>query len=287
LGLSVVIPVYNEARCIRETILIITKTLEKSEIKDFEIIAVNDGSTDDTTQILNECTLTFRHLEHQHNKGYGASLKTGIKAAQYDIIATTDADGTYPNIDIPKLYAHMKDNDMVVGSRTGKVVHIPWVRKPAKWFINKLANYLTSTKIPDINSGLRLFRKDDCLKFFKILPSGFSFSTTITLAMLTNHMTVKYIPIDYMKRTGKSKIKPIRDTANFIALIVRTILYFNPLKVFVPVSIFLLLASLGIFVYSYLALPKILDATVTTLFIASIQLLAIGMLADLLEKRSK
>ncbi len=290
MGLSVVIPVYNEAGCIRETVATLSGILT-GRIENVEIIVVDDGSTDGTSEILADSETPFRLVRHDVNKGYGASLKTGIRAAVYDLVVTTDADGTYPLEDIPMLYSHMTESedlppDMVVGARTGEHVKIPWVRKPAKWFIGKLANYLTGTKIPDINSGLRLFRKEDAIKFFRILPSGFSFSTTITLAMLTNHMRVKYVPINYMQRTGKSKIRPIRDTLNFVSLIIRTILYFNPLKVFVPVSLLLFAASLGVFVYSALALPRILDATVTTLFIAGLQTLAIGMLADIIEKRS-
>ena len=125
------------------------------------------------------------------------------------------------------------------------------------------------------------------LRLYGILPKGFSFTTTLTLAMLTNDMQVKFIPIDYMKRKGKSKIRPIRDTLNFIQLIIRTVLYFNPLKIFVPISLLLLLLSLGVFFYSALAMDRILDTTVAILFVAALQMISIGMIADIIDKRNR
>jgi glycosyltransferase involved in cell wall biosynthesis len=287
LSLSVIIPVYNEENNIKITITKVHEVLEKSAIKEYEIIAVDDGSTDNTTVVLKESTLNCHLVTHEQNKGYGAALKSGIRKSKYDIIAITDADGTYPIKDIPKLYNRMNDCDMVVGARTGKKVKIPLIRRPAKWLLAKLANYLAETKIPDLNSGLRLFRKVDVYRLWGILPRGFSFTTTLTLAMLTNDMQVKFIPIDYMKRKGKSKIRPIRDTLNFIQLIVRTVLYFNPLKIFVPIALLLFLLSLGVFVYSSFAMDRILDTTVSILFVASIQMLSIGMIADIIDKRNK
>jgi len=256
-------------------------------VGDYEIIVVDDGSTDDTPNILDRCSMEFQWVRHEQNRGYGASLKSGIRKSRYDIIAITDADGTYPVKDIPKLYGEMTDCDMVVGARTGKKAKIPWLRKPAKWFLAKLANYLSETKIPDLNSGLRLFRKDYVMHIFGILPKGFSFTTTLTLAMLTSDMNVKFIPIEYMKRTGKSKIRPIRDTLNFIQLILRTILYFNPMKVFVPIAFFLFFSSFFIFFFSAFALGRILDTTVSILFVAGIHMLSIGMIADIIDRRTK
>jgi glycosyltransferase involved in cell wall biosynthesis len=289
LSVSVIIPVYNDAGSIEKTISQIHRAFKESAVETYEIILVDDGSTDNTAAVLENAkdTLDVRLFVHDQNRGYGAALKTGIRHSSFDTIAITDADGTYPVKDIPKLYKEMGYYDMVVGARTGKDVNIPLVRRPAKWFLRKLANYLTGVKIPDLNSGLRVFRKKDIMTFFGILPRGFSFTTTITLAMLTNDMQIKYIPIDYLKRKGKSKIKPVRDTLNFIQLILRTILYFNPLKIFVPIALFLFLVSAGIFVYSIVALDRILDTTVAILFASSIQMLSIGMIADIIDKRNK
>jgi glycosyltransferase involved in cell wall biosynthesis len=281
-GLSIVIPVYNEENAILDTIQEIDKIMKSTNIV-FEILVVNDGSTDKSRDLMVSNNRNFTLINHEVNRGYGASLKTGINASKYNIIAITDADGTYPNGKIPELYSHIMDYNMVVGKRAFK--KLPNITKPAKWMITRLANYLAGYKIPDINSGLRLFHKKDAVRFFNIISDGFSFTTTITLSMITNGLNVKYIPIDYMTREGKSKIRPIYDTLNFIQLIIRAVLYFKPLKIFIPISFVLFLISIIILGYSYFALPKVLDTTVILLFISSIQMLALGMIADMIDKR--
>jgi hypothetical protein len=198
----------------------------------------------------------------------------------------TDADGTYPSDSVPRLLAAVPDNDMVVGARTGDKVAIPLVRRPAKWFLRRLAEYLSESRIPDLNSGLRIFRRERAIQLFPILPSGFSFTTSITLALLCNDGRVAWVPIDYSKRTGRSKIRPIRDTLNFLLLILRVILYFNPLKVFVPASLLVLAgfaASLG---YDLFVLVDLTEKTLILLF-AGVQLLAIGILADMISKTAR
>jgi glycosyltransferase involved in cell wall biosynthesis len=225
-------------------------------------------------------------IRHEQNMGYGAALKAGIRHAKNEIIVISDADGSYPIKDIPIFLINMEHADMVVGARVGKKAHISFYRKPAKWFINKLANHLSGIKIPDLNSGLRAMRKEKVERFFSILPEKFSFTTTITLAFLTNGYSVKYIPIEYYKRKGKSKIHPIKDTLNFIQLIIRTIMYFNPLKIFLPLSFAFFIASVTVLIVSWLA-DRVMDITTTILFVAGIQLLAIGMIADLIDKRGR
>jgi glycosyltransferase involved in cell wall biosynthesis len=284
-NISIIIPAYNEEKIIEQTIKNLKKELDKLNL-DYEIIVVNDASTDKTKEIL-EKTEGIKLINHPKNRGYGAALKTGIKNSIYDWILIIDADGTYPNESIADLIKYASDYDMVVGARTGKKVKIPLIRRPAKWIINKLANYLSKTKIPDLNSGLRIMKKPLLEKFIHILPDGFSLTTTITLAALTNDYTIKYIPINYSERVGKSKIRPIRDTLIFFQLIIRTILYFNPLKVFVPFSLILFLLGVGIFFYSYFFMTRILDVTVAVILISSIQILAIGMIADLVTKTRK
>jgi hypothetical protein len=176
---------------------------------------------------------------------------------------------------------------MVVGARVGEGVEVSPLRKVAKWFPTQLANYLVGTPIPDLNSGLRVFKKDIAMRFYKVLPSGFSFTLTITLALLSNDYLVQYVPIRYHKRVGKSKIRPIRDTLGFLQLIIRTVMYFAPLKIFLPVSLALFLFGVVIFLYSVLVLDKVMDVTVVVTILASIQIAAIGLLADLTDKRSK
>ena len=284
IAVSIVIPAYNEEETIGSVIDQVISIMEKADIT-YEIIVVDDGSTDDTVHIIQERAVQV--VRHPFNKGYGAALKTGMRKAKYDTIAIIDADGTYPAEDLPELVSGIGEWDMVVGARVGEDAEIPPSRKLAKWFLTQLANYLVGTPIPDLNSGLRVFKKDIAMRFYHILPSGFSFTVTITLALLSNDYLVQYVPIRYYKkRGGKSKIKPIRDTLGFLQLIIRTVMYFAPLKIFLPVSLALFLLGIVIFLYSILVLHKLMDVTVVVTMLASIQIAAIGLLADLMDKRS-
>ncbi len=280
-SVSIIIPAYNEEDSIAEVLEQIDQVMESSE-NDYEIIVVDDGSTDDTTEVLKN--LTVKVIRHPHNKGYGASLKTGIRNAAGDIIVITDADGTYPPEEIPNIISLMDQNDMVVGARTGGNVKIPLIRRPAKWFLAKLANYLSDTTIPDLNSGLRAFRKDAAMRFFNILPNGFSFTTTITLGMHSNDYVIHYMPINYHERSGKSKIHPIKDTLNFILLIISTIMYFNPLKVFLPVGIFLFILGTVLLFYDVFVIQNLGDKTILV-YSVSFLIGFLGLLADLIVKK--
>lgn len=286
---SIVIPVYNEENIIVKTIEDVMATMKKSGYK-YEIIPVNDGSNDLSGERMREFEhKEIKYIEHPHNKGYGAALKSGIDAAQYDIIAITDADGTYPNEKLPELIEDVvkKKYDMSVGARIGPSCSIQPSKRLAKWILKKIAEYLAETKIPDINSGLRVFRKEVYEEFKSIIPDGFSFTTTITLASVKNGYKTNYRPIDYYKRVGHSKIHPIKDTLNFFNLIVRTVMYYNPLKVFIPLSLSMFAASFLIFLFSGLFLEKVLDTTTVVFFVTGLQILAIGMIADLIDKRLK
>lgn len=280
---SAIVPAYNEEKGIKKVINQLQDSLSSIDAN-YEIIVVDDGSTDKSDEILKKID-DISYIRHPRNIGYGGALKTGIKNAKGKIIIITDGDGTYPNEVIPELVKHIDEYDMVIGERSMKDPNIPLIRKPAKWFIGKLANYLAETEIPDLNSGLRVFKRSVALKYFKILPSGFSFTTTITLAMHCNGYAIKYIPINYGQRLGKSKISPIKDTFNFIQLIFRTIMYFNPLRIFLPIigiifSLFIVSAA-----FDTLVLKNLTEKTVI-LFLAAVQILAIGLLADLIDKRS-
>ena len=280
-GVSLIVPAYNEEKGIEGVLKGLIDIMNNNKT-DYEIIVVNDGSTDNTGQILKELS-DIVVVDHFQNKGYGAALKSGIRKSRYETVVITDADGTYPNSRIPELVEGIGEYDMVVGARTGENVKIPLIRRPAKSFLNILANYLLETKIPDLNSGLRAFRKDTVMWYFNILPDSFSFPTTITLAMLGDGFAVNYIPIDYGTRKGKSKIKA-RDAFNFLVLIVRTIMYFNPLRVFLPISLGLLSAALIRLGYDIFVLSNITDSS-TMFFIAALQVGLIGMLADLVAKK--
>jgi len=282
-GISAIIPAYNEEGGIGEVLGCLREVLTATG-RDHEIIVVNDGSTDRTGEIVREAGVTI--LEHPANRGYGASLKDGIQQAQYDNILILDADGTYPQDAIPALLKDADDCDMVVGARTGGRVAIPPHRRFPKWLLRKMADYLVGMRIPDLNSGLRIFKKSAAIKFLNILPNGFSFTTTITVALLSNNYRVKFIPINYNKRTGKSKFRPIQDTFNLLNLILRTSLYFNPLKIFVPFSLLLLLLAVLVFIYSKFLTPQVMDITIIVIIMTAVQILALGLIADLVDKRT-
>jgi glycosyltransferase involved in cell wall biosynthesis len=279
----VVVPAYNEINSIQNTIEDLISILDNSL---YEIIVVDDNSTDGTFDKISNIN-GIKVITHSKNSGYGASIKSGIIESKYELIAITDADGTYPNDKIPSLLTSLNndDADMVVGSRTGTNVNIPLIRRPAKWFIGKLANYVTNQKIPDINSGLRVFKKKSFLNFISIIPDGFSLTTTITLGMLSGGYNVKFKDIDYFKRAGKSKIKPIRDTINFIKLILKMGLFFAPFKIFLPLSFFILLLSFIWGIISKFYFGLLADVSVLILSMAAFQTMLFALIAELINRR--
>lgn len=275
---SIVVPAHNEEAGIGISLKELSALMESTPY-DFEIIVVDDGSTDRTAEIVMGF-VKVQLIQQYYNKGYGASLKTGIDQSRYDIIAIIDADGTYPVKRLPELIDLIGPYDMAVGARTGNNVNIPFLRRLPRLILNKYANYLVQEKIPDLNSGLRVFKKGVFKKFRSLLPSGFSFTSTITMAMLSNNYRVKYLPIDYSKREGKSKIKPIRDTINFFKLVSKITLYFNPLRIFMPLTFIFLI--LGIFLLGYDFLnDNVTDRTILVFFFG-MQFGLIGILADII-----
>ncbi|MBI5432895.1 MAG: glycosyltransferase family 2 protein [Planctomycetes bacterium] len=289
-GVTIVVPVYNEENGVEGVL----ERLSKIELGvPVELLAINDGSIDGTAAKLaavRKRLPKLRVITHHVNQGYGAALKTGFAHAKHEVVVITDADGTYPEDRIIDLLACIDDGaDMAVGARIGANVHIPLIRRPAKAFLRHLASFLAGTPIPDLNSGLRAFRRELVLRYRPILPQGFSFTTTITLASLTNGHRVDYVKVDYAKRSGKSKIHPIRDTLGFTQLIIRTVIYFNPLKVFYPVTLmFGVLLACSIYYDAFLdpLAPNLSDKSVF-LFVAGLNVLTVGLLADLIEKRSR
>lgn len=273
-AVSIVIPALNEAAHVAEQILAVKQVMERTDWQ-FEIIVVDDGSSDGTAERAAAAGVAV--LRHRRNRGYGAALKTGISSSRFDWILITDADGTYPPSAIPAVLAAADDNDMVVGARIGATVHIPLERRPAKWFLRRLASYLAGQELPDLNSGLRLMRKELVQQYEHLLPSGFSFTTTITLSAACNDHPVAYVPIDYLGRLGTSKIRP-RHAYDFTLLILRTIVFFNPLKVFIPLG--LVLAGMGFAKFVYDVTRNNLSESAIFGMLAALIVWAVGLLAD-------
>ncbi len=278
--ISVIIPAFNEELAVREGIIELREVLRSSGIES-EIIVVDDGSTDRTAAEAKAAGA--RVIQHRSNRGYGASLKTGIIAATHEVIAITDADGTYPGKYLPEMLNELEHADMVVGARTGADVNIPLTRRPAKWLLRVMANYVSNKKIPDLNSGLRVFRRDVAIQYFAILSDQFSFTTTITLAMLCDNYAVTYLPIDYRKRHGKSKIMPW-DAGSFAVLIMRVAMLFRPLRVFIPIA--LICVAYGIIKASLdITRDPNISASAILAFISALMMTLVGMLGDAVATR--
>jgi glycosyltransferase involved in cell wall biosynthesis len=284
-GISVILPAFNEEGGIHVVLQDLLSVLGEFELP-FEIVVVDDGSEDDTAGVAREYT-GVRVFRHKGNRGYGAALKSGIRHANYDVICIIDADGTYPCNSIPVLLDGIfeRNFDMVVGARLGKESQIPPVRRPAKFIISKIAQMVVNEPIHDLNSGLRIFKRSDVMQFFNILPEGFSFTTTITLGMLTNGYLVEYLPIEYRARVGKSKIRPIRDTINFFQLIFRIALYFAPIKIFIPMSAFVFIVGVAWALFSSLFLGRLADASTAVIMMSAVQIAVVGLLAELINHR--
>jgi glycosyltransferase involved in cell wall biosynthesis len=279
---TIIVPAYNEAEGIGQVLDTIINCMLEAGVE-YELIVVDDGSTDGTDAIVE--AKGVRIIRHKFNRGYGASLKTGIRQSRCPIVAIIDADGTYPVDALPQLLACMAEYDMAVGARTGDHVKIPPLRRPAKWFLKKLADYLSGFKIPDLNSGLRIFRRELAERFFGIFPDGFSFTTTITLAALTNGYRVEFLPINYYKRTGRSSIKPLRDFLGFVLLIIRLIVYFKPLNVFLPVSALLLVVGFSKAMIDLIH-QNHFGVGSAIVILAALQIAFLGLLADLIMRRT-
>lgn len=278
LSLSVVIPAFNEEGGIRETIEEVQAAL--AEIPGpTEIIVVDDGSEDNTR---GEAAKAGVRVEaNPFNIGYGAALKRGIRAAKHEYVAILDADRTYPARFLPEMLALARDYDMVVGDRGAEMNNVPLMRRPAKKMLNRLASFLAKRKLNDINSGMRVFKREQLIPFLPLLPSGFSFTTTITLCMACSDKPLVYTPIEYRARVGKSKIRPV-DFINFIVLMLRVIMLFNPLRIFLPAGLAFFAVGAAKLAYDITQLN--LSETAVFMFLASIMIWSLGLIADMISR---
>jgi glycosyltransferase involved in cell wall biosynthesis len=278
MSLSVVIPAYNEEGAVRATVQDVVATLDPTGIP-YEVIVVDDGSADNTRAeaVASGATVDY----NQVNSGYGATLKRGVKRAQYEYVAIMDADGTYPARYLPDMLAMCRDQDMVVGDRGAAMKNVPLIRRPAKWVLNNFASFLAERRLNDLNSGLRVFRKTELIPFLPLLPQNFSFTTTITLCMASNGKRMVYTPIEYGKRVGKSKIRPI-DFLNFIILVLRISVLFNPLRVFIPMGLALMAVGMIKFVYD-IYMDNLSETTIFA-FLSAIMIWSLGLIADMISR---
>jgi polyisoprenyl-phosphate glycosyltransferase len=282
---SIVLPVYNEVEHLQEEIDRIRAAMDASDYR-YEIIVVDDGSRDGSGELA-ERIEGVRVMRFLQNRGSGSARKAGTAAARGRVTVWTDVDMTYPNDDIPQLVKELEGYDQVVGARTSEQGTNKAFRVPAKWLIRRLASFLTKTKIPDLNSGFRAFRTSVARQYINQLPPGFSCVTTITMSFLANGYSVKYIPIEYKKRAGTSKFHWYTDTRRYATQVVRMILSYNPLRIFMPVGLVLFLLGATKLVVDLVRFNFHVATDTLLLLFASFQVIAIGLLADLVVRSTR
>lgn len=285
LEVSIVIPTFNEKSSITQVISDVHKAMELTNFS-YEVLVVDDCSTDQTLeQIKNRNDI--RIVKHKINQGSGAARRTGIREAKGEYIVMIDADGTYPAKEIPNLLKHLPEYDQVNGARKIEAGDLRIFRTLAKWFIKSIASYLTKEQIPDLNTGLKAFKRSIALKYLWVLPDGFSCVSTLTLSFLCNGYSVKYIPIDYFPRkNSKSKFHPIKDTYSYLVTVIRMVSYFQPLQIFLPLSLFLFITGVVKTLIDYQMIQK-MQLSDIVIFTAAFIVFCLGVLADLIVAQAK
>ncbi len=281
--ISIVIPALNEESAIVSTVISVQRTMEEALLLPYEIIVVDDGSSDRTAPLARDSGAKI--VSHPHNVGYGQSLKDGILAAQYDIIVITDADGTYPIESIPQLVReYHKGFDMIVAARRGEHYRESIIKAPLRKILKIIVEFTATRKIPDINSGLRVFSRTTVIPYFSHLCDTFSFTTSMTLAYMMNGRFVHYVPIDYFERNGKTKVRLFRDSMRTMQYIIEAATYYNPLKVFAFFSfICLFLAGLSLVSAFIFQLASLFVLCVGAILL-SLLIMGLGLIAVLLKQ---
>ncbi|WP_304451709.1 glycosyltransferase family 2 protein [Nocardiopsis sp. YSL2] len=286
---TIVLPCFNEEEHVVDEVKRICAAMDASD-HTYELLAVDDASTDGTLARLRDAEALYPHMRiiaFGHNGGSGTVRRIGSQRARGEYVVWTDADMSYPNERIPELVSILDDEpgvDQVVGARTQEMGTHKALRVPAKWAIRKIAESLTNTRIPDLNSGLRVFRRDVARPYLRLLPPGFSCVTTITLAFLSNQHPVKYVPIEYAKRAGTSKFHFVRDAYRYILQVLRMVMYFNPLKVLMPPSLALLGLGGAKFVFDQVRHPLYIPNNTVMILMTGLIIAAIALLADLIVR---
>jgi glycosyltransferase involved in cell wall biosynthesis len=280
---SIVIPAYEEEMAIGKVIDDVKAVMDTTPYR-YELLVVDDGSQDKTAVLAR--SKGVRVQQHRHNLGSGAARKTGVTHARGEIIVMLDGDGTYPAEAIPSLLAFFPAYDQVIGARQSEEGTHRWLRTLAKASIKALAAYLVGQPIPDLNSGLRAFKRTPMLRYLYLLPDGFSCVSTMSLAFLANKHPVAYVPVAYYPRIGRSKFHPIKDTYQYLLTVIRVVTYFHPLHVFVPLSLVLIGFGLVKACLDVLLTSTIQESDIIAI-LTGVIVAAIGILADLIITQGK
>jgi polyisoprenyl-phosphate glycosyltransferase len=282
MALSVVIPALNEEEAIGETVEKVRACLTAAGIE-HEVIVIDDGSSDKTGTIAAEHGAVV--LRHLYRLGYGRSLKDGILSARYGAVAITDADGTYPIQELPRLFELYRAGfHMAVGQRTGNEFEDSGLKGPLRLFLKLLVEYTAGRSIPDINSGLRVIDRTLAIRFLDRLCDTFSFTTGLTLAFVMNGLYVAHTPIDYYKRKGKTKIRLFWDSINTLQYVAEAALYYNPLRMFLAFFVALLVLGLLLTIANFFLQREGILLAIIAVFMTSILTLGFGLLAVLLKQ---
>ncbi len=268
---TVVIPAFNEGLAIGETVRRI-----KALYPDFEVLVVDDGSSDNTAKEAHNAGA--RVISHPYNIGNGAAVKTGIRHAKGEFVVLMDGDGQHRPEDIKRLLVEARHYDLVVGARSAKS-QASLGRRIANWCYNKLASYVGKFPIKDLTSGFRVFRRSVVMRFLYLFPNSFSYPATSTLAYLRTGLTIKYVPIEAQKRKGKSKISIIRDGTRFFIIIIKIATIFSPLRIFLPISMFFFLLGIGYYGFTYYSHHKFSNMSALLLSV-SVMIFLMGLISE-------
>ena len=283
-SLSVCVPVYNEKQALRGTILELQAVLDPLGIA-YEIIIIDDCSTDGCLETVRD--MAIRVVRNRRNLGGGIARLSGLRHARGQLILQTDADGTYPCDRVPEMLERLQSADMVIGARRHEsATDWRWLRTLLKNLLKGTASFLSGQRIPDLNSGMRAYHRDSALRYAHLYPRGHSIMSTMTLGFISDGLKVDFVPIDYNVRKGKSSFRPIRDTYNYFLTIFRTICYFDPLRMLMPVVIALGVAAAAFTVRNLLLFASF-GSLPPLLWLVDLILLVLAFVADQFARISR